>query len=458
MVYSGFYALTCTIHLRSNYTDMKITLAILVCLSLLVSCSTDAVNDSDFEAGDIFTDSDIRVVQLDTMTIDFSTMKFDSVDTSQSVRMLLGKYKDPVYGTVKGASFMEFIPSSYFIDTDAEFDSITFILRPDNYYYNDTLQSSTLHIKELSEALKPEDGVNFYNTSTIDFYEEDLGELTYIPRPLSTDSLEVKLLDTFGFSLFDNFQQKKITTYDEYRNSYYGITIQPDDTDDGPIIGFSLLSTMRLYYSIAGEEERTQYYTDFTINTTSSPVPFFNQVSAEEPNEYLKSLTDQETNLHSTETDNLSFIQSSIGIATRLEFPNIKSVFDIQGEGTLLDASLKISPAVNSYDDLLTLRDTLSVFVVDQNNELTSQLLSTDGSVAQAILNRSNQEFNDIYYELPLSGYLEGLISTDQESSDALILLPSDYNSTVDRFVLNTDINSQSTTLELTYAIYDEDE
>ncbi|MGS0524995.1 hypothetical protein ACU8V7_07075 [Zobellia nedashkovskayae] len=85
-------------------------------------------------------------------------------------------------------------------------------------------------------------------------------------------------------------------------------------------------------------------------------------------------------------------------------------------------------------------------------------MISTDGSAAQAILNRDNQEFNDIYYELPLSGYLEGLLSVDQESSDALILLPSNYNSTVDRFVLNTDINTQGTTLELTYAIYDEDE
>jgi len=437
---------------------MKKALVTFICLSTLISCSTDAINSSDFEAGDTFTDSDIRVVQLDTMTVDFSTMKFDSIDTSQSSRMLVGKYNDPVFGTVKTASFMELIPSSYYIDTDAEYDSITFLLRPDNYYYNDTLQSNTIHIKQVTENLKPADGVNFYNTSTIDFDEEDLGSLTYYPRPIGTDSLEIKLTDSLGQGLFDNLQLKKITTYDELKNYFYGITMQPDEEDDGAVIGFSLTSNMRLYYTIAEENERTQYSTDFLINTSSSPVPFFNQISADEPNEYLKTLTDQEFNLHSSETGNLSFIQSGIGIATRLEFPNIKTVFDIQGQGTLLDASLKIAPAISSYNDALALRDTLSVFIVDQNNELTSQLISTDGSAAQAILNRDNQEFNDIYYELPLSGYLEGLLSVDQESSDALILLPSNYNSTVDRFVLNTDINTQGTTLELTYAIYDEDE
>ena len=437
---------------------MKNTLVIFTCLLILISCSTDAINSSDFEAGDTFTDSDIRVVQLDTMTVDFSTMKFDSIDTSQSARMLVGKYRDPVFGAVKTASYMELIPSSYYIDADAEYDSITFLLRPDNYYYNDTLQLNTIHIKQLTESLKPADGINFYNTSTIGFENEDLGTLAYYPRPLATDSLEIKLTDTLGQELFEDLQQKKITTYDEFKNYFYGISVQSGEDDNGSVIGFSLTSNMRLYYSIAGENEHVQYSTDFTINTSSSPLPFFNQISADEPNEYLKTLTDQEINLSSSETDNLSFIQSGIGIATRLEFPNIKTVFDIQGQGTLLDASLKIAPAISSYSDALALRDTLSVFIVDQNNELTSQLISTDGSAAQAILNRDNQEFNDIYYELPLSGYLEGLLSVDQESSDALILLPSNYNSTVDRFVLNTDINIQGTTLELTYAIYDEDE
>ncbi|MBT9187879.1 DUF4270 family protein [Zobellia russellii] len=437
---------------------MKNALVVFVFLILLTSCSSDTLNGSDFEAGDTFTDSDIRVIQLDTMTVDFSTMKFDSIDTSQSARMLVGKYNDPVFGTVKTASFMELVPSSYSIDTDAEYDSITFLLRPDGYFYNDTLQTSTLLIKQVNESLKPADGINFYNTSVIDYNQENLGSLTYTPRPLSTDSLEIKINNTFGQALFDNLQQQNISTYDEFKNHFHGITVQPDENNNASIQGFSLASNMRLYYSIAGENERIQYYTDFSLNIASSPIPFFNQISAEEPNTYLTALTDQETNLYSFETEYQSFIQSGIGIATRIEFPHIKSVFNIQGQGTLLDASLKIAPTVGSYNDLLMLRDTLSVFIVNQNNELSGQLYATDGSAALAILNRNDQEFNDIYYELPFSGYLEGLLSVDLESSDALILLPSNYNSTVDRFVLNTDINTTGTTLELTYAIYDEDE
>ncbi|MBD1259043.1 DUF4270 family protein [Maribacter polysiphoniae] len=431
---------------------MKSVLGLLCCLVLCVSCSTDNLNDSDFEAGVTFTDSNIRVLQLDTLTIKLSTMKFDSIVTSQGSRMLIGEYSDPIFGHVKSSSFVEMLPSSYTIDTDAEYDSIVFILRYDNYYYNDTLAQNTIHIKELNEKLSPEDDSDFYNSSSIGFDEEDLGTLTYTPRPLGTDSLQVRLSDAFGLDLFENLQDKKLTNYDEFVNRFNGLTLRPDEHDNGTVLGFSLASDMRLYYSIDGETESVQYYTDFTINTSTSPIPFFNQIAADGGSAYLQGFTDNEVILESGDADNQSFIQSGIGITTRIEFPYLKSVKDIQGEGTLLDATLRIRPKEASYNDNLILKDTLAVYLVDQNNDLSEQ------TSMQAILNRDNQEFNDIYYEIPISSYLEGLLETDMDNTDALILLPYNYNSTVDRFVLDVDSDNEGTQLELIYAIYDENE
>ncbi|MGB5434840.1 MAG: DUF4270 family protein [Maribacter sp.] len=431
---------------------MKTILGLVCSVLLVASCSDDSLNDSDFVAGETFTNSNIRVLQIDTLTVKLSTMKFDSIITSVGSRMLVGQYSDPVFGIVKSSSFLETIPSSYTIDTDAQYDSILFILRYDNYYYNDTLLHNTIHIKSLTESLKPADDTNFYNSSSIGFNEEDLGTLTFAPRPLGADSLQVKLSDTLGLDLFENLQEKKLTNYDEFTNHFNGLTIQPDESDNGAILGFSLASVMRLYYSIAYETESIQYYTDFTINTSSSPIPFFNQISAVEPNEYLAGLTNNEINLYSEDADDQSFIQSGIGITTRIEFPSIKSVFDIQGQGTLLDATLRIKPKEASYNDALMLRDTLAVYMVDQNNDLAGE------TTMMAILNRDDQEFNNIYYEISISSYLEELLVTDLEATDALILLPYDYNATVDRFILDVDGSNEGTQLELIYAIYDEDE
>jgi hypothetical protein len=424
------------------------------------SCSTDAINDSDFVAGGTFTDSNIRVVQIDTMNVETYTMKFDSIVTSQASRMLIGKYIDPVFGAVKSSSFAELLPNSYYIDSDAEYDSIAFFLKYDNYYYNDTLKNNTIHIKELSELLKPADGSEFYNTSKVGFFEEDLGSVTYTPRPLGTDSLYIKLSDSLGLDLFEQLQQKNITNTEEFKDYFHGITFQPGDDDDGSIVGFSFAtSVMRMYYTISQEESRTQYTTDFAINTTSSPIPFFNQMSVVETNEYLKTLTDKEVALNSSESDNQSFIQSGIGYTTKIEFTNLKTLFDIPGRGTLLNAVLKIKPALASYNDELALRDNLSLFIVDQNNDLTDQLVGMDNTGVQATLNRDGEEFNDIYYEIPLTSYIEGLLLAERETNDAIILLPENYNSTVDRFVLiGNDGTNQGIKLELTYAIYDEDE
>lgn len=439
---------------------MRKLLGLIALPILLVSCSEDTINDSDFVAGGTFTNSNIRVVQIDTMNVETYTMKFDSLVTSQATRMLIGKYMDPVFGAVKSSSYTELLPNSYFIDSDAEYDSIGFFLKYDNYYYNDTLKSNTIHIKELSEILYPADGSNFYNTSEVGFLEDNLGSITYTPRPLGTDSLYIKLSDTLGLGLFDQLQQKDITSTEEFKNYFHGITFQPGEDDDGSIVGFDFsTSVMRMYYSIPGGESRTQFTADFTINTTSSPIPFFNQMSVVETNEYLKTLTDKEVVLNSSESDNQSFVQSGIGYTTKIEFTNLKTLFDIQGQGTLLNAVLKIKPVAGSYSDELALRDNLSVYIVDQNNDLTEQLVGTDNAAVQATLNLDGQEFNDIYYEIPLTTYIEGILSTERDADYAIILLPENYNSTVDRFILmGKEGSDQGVKLELTYAIYDEDE
>ncbi|WP_424001574.1 DUF4270 family protein [Maribacter sp. IgM3_T14_3] len=422
-----------------------------------VSCSDDIYNDSEFVAGETFTNSTIRLLLIDTLTVSTSTMKFDSIATSVSTRILTGKYTDTVFGTITASSYMQFLPASYTIDSDAKFDSLVMVLGYDQYYYNDTLQKNTIHIKKINENLKPISDDYFYNTSSIGYEEADLGILEYYPRPLAGDSITIKLIDDFGSDVFTQLQEKNIVNSDEYRNYFKGIGILPDETDNGSIIGFSKSfenTYMRLYFSTDTADDNIQEYIDVQINAATSPLPFFNRIIADDPITPLQSLTDSKTNLASSDSNNQSYIESGIGIAMRIQFPHIGSLYDIPGNGTILDGVLKIKPVAQSYNNNLKLRDTLAVYVVDQNNELVETLTST----YYAILNRENQEFNDIYYEISLAYFLEELQLKDRDIDDALILLPIDYNSSVDRFIMSGNGNGENETiLELTYGIYDED-
>ncbi|MCF8715287.1 DUF4270 family protein [Joostella atrarenae] len=434
-----------------------ISLAIIMCYS----CTDDSPYDPDFNAGNSFVDSQIRVIEIDTLTIETSTMKFDSLTTSSSNRILLGKYTDPEFGTVKAASYFEMLPDSYTIDSEATYDSIALYLHYDNYYYNDTLQYNNIHVKRVTEAVKPDEDV-FYNTSEVDYNTEDIGLLTYRPRPMEADTLEIKIDDDLGNEIFDNLQTKVITNSDEFKNYFKGITIQPGDSDNGSVIGFSTETTscyMRLYYTIEEDTYLSQSYLDIPINKGTDYASFFNQISSVNSNEYIQSLTDQEEVISSSQSENKSFIQSGIGVATAISFPHIKTLFDIEGTGTILDATLNIHPEIASYNDNLTLRDTLNVYVLDQNNNVTEQLTYSDGSAVQAILNKENQEFNNIYYVLPFGTYVETLLNLETDDIQSFALLPNDFESSVDRMVLyGSTNNSYKIELNLIYTVYDEDE
>ncbi|MFI8605759.1 DUF4270 family protein [Cellulophaga baltica] len=432
----------------------------IVLLGLLGSCSDD-LNDSDFLAGDLFTDSNIRVVLIDTLTVNAATVKFDSIITSTSDRALIGQYTDPVFGTVRSGTYAGLLPNSYTIDTEAEFDSIVLFLKYDSYYYNDTTNTNTIHIKRLTENFDPDENNAFYNTSSVAYDDTDLGTLSYTPRPQSSDSLEIKLSDDLGLEFFENLQSKIITNTAEFTNEFKGIALLPGTDDNGSVIGFSKATTdfyLRLYYSTAGETDRDQSYTDIILNTSDTPNPFFNAISATDPVDYLQTLTNGELSLSSDDSDDKTFIQSGTGIATKLELPYLKTVNNVGGQGTLLKAVLKITPVLGSYTDFLFLEDYMSVYLVDKNNDITSQLYNTDASTVTASLNTDNQEYNDIYYEIDLTAYIESILTTDLNSDQSLLLIPEDFSNTVDRFILNGTLNSSTKTkLELTYAVYDEE-
>lgn len=433
------------------------------CLLLLIWSCGDNLYDTDFEADEDFTDSNIRVLSIDTLTVEMSSMKFDSLVTSDATRILIGQYTDTVFGKTTASSYFELLPDSYNVDNDGVYDSISLFLGYDNYYYNDTLLTSSIHVKRLTSRVKPPEGDAFYNVQSLTSEEESLGQLSFAPRPLGgTDSVEIKLSDDFGRELFQRIQQKNITTTDQLREYFKGFTLQPGENDEGAVVGFTTSadeSFLRIYYSTHETEEPVVQHLDFSITTDNSPATFFNRIVAEDSETPFRTLTHKEVLLPSQETGNKTYIQSGTGITTRIRFPSVKTLYDIPGTGTVISAILKIKPTNSYYDENLPLKDTLNLYLVDQNNDITEQLVSSESTALQAVLNREDQEFNNLYFEIPLGTYIERLFTATREDRSSLILIPSEYSSSVDRMALNGENNADyEATLEVLYTIYDDEE
>ncbi|XLS29529.1 DUF4270 family protein [Flavobacteriaceae bacterium M23B6Z8] len=435
---------------------MRFYVLLAVLIIVHASCSSERDEIPVLEVGSDFTDSNIRVITIDTFKVELSTFKFDSLNTSSSNRLLVGQYLDDFFGQIRASNYFELTANSYTISEDAELDSVGLILGYDNYFYNDTIPSSRLNVHLLKEEVNPEDEI-FYNVNTLEYEQNPIAVLDYQPEPRDDDSLYIALPFEFGNMIFKGIQDNDINDDDDLREALKGISLQPGENDNSSIIGFSRnagQTYLRFFFKEKNEEEEEK---TFDLFIKSDGPRAFNNLRSDVSNLPLDTLIDQEINLLSSKTNNQSFIQAGIGYATRIQFPTLKDIYDIPGTGTVLSAVLQIKPPRSSYSDLQPIRDSLNVNIVDQNNRITEQVTNGGGAVYGRI-NDKNSEFNEVIYEIPVGIYVDRKLLEPFTIDDALILYQENYNSTVDRIILNDSQNSDfNAKLIIKYAIYDED-
>lgn len=421
-----------------------------------LSCSSEQDEIPILEVGSDLVDSNVRVITVDTFKVELSTIKFDSLNTSSSNRLLLGKYLDEFFGEVRASNYFELTANNYSISEDAELDSIGLILRYDNYFYNDTIPTSQINVHLLREEVNPEEDI-FYNVNTLEYEPLPIAVLNYQPEPRDDDSLYISLPYDFGATIFEQIQDNDINDDDDLRAIFKGISLQPGEFDNGSVIGFSRnagQTYIRFFFKEKNEEEEEK---TFDLFIKSDGPNAFNNIQSNVTHLPLDTLIDQEINLRSSTTNNQSFIQAGIGYATRIQFPTLKDIYDIPGTGTVLSAVLQIKPPRSSYNDLLPIRDSLNVNIIDQNNRITEQLTNGGGAVYGRI-NDKNSEFNEVIYEIPVGIYVDRKLLEPFTVDDALILYQENYNATVDRIILNDSQNSDfNAKLIIKYAIYDEE-
>jgi hypothetical protein len=428
---------------------------------LMVSCDSD-VDQGNFVVGSDYLAITNKVITIDTLTIDVSTVKLDSLVTSSQSRILVGNYEDPLFGKVKSDSYFQFSTESFNLysqnsDTEATgyvFDSIAMIMRYDDYYYADTTKVQTLNIHRVTKNFKPNVNDNsFYNNSSLTYNDVSLGSVTYKPKPIGKDSVNIKMDNEFGKELFSKFNNKEITTSAEFTEYLKGFVLKSSSTATSSVIGFNMSSVLRLYYSkgIGGTDDN--YSKDFTIIDQSKQ---FNAISSDRTGTIIQDLPLSKMNLSSLFTSNKGFVQSGTGIACRIDFPNIKQLKYIAEKGAIVEATLIIKPVKNSYSEMFPLPETLSVYLVDNLNRIKSSLTDVAGSAVVATLNQANDEFDEnVSYEISLGSFLQKEMLKESDSQSGLLFTLPSLSKVVDRVVLGDQSNKENKIkLQIYYITY----
>lgn len=424
-------------------------LLVLVTICCFTSCSEES---STYAVGDKWINSNTKVLFFDTLTVASSSFKFDSILVSATPRLLIGAYRDPEFGLVKSKVFTQLSSTVYTIDSDAVYDSIVIILKYDGYVYNDTLQQQQFSVHRVMEEIKPDEDY-YYNTTTFNYSNETIGISSFTPRPVQQDYLHIKLDDSFGKELYDNLQQKDITNSNELLQEYRGLLIDADDSNTA-ILGFSPQSLLRIYYTIPDETDDIEGTLDMPFSTTNS----FHNISSNFNNTYFDSIENQTTYLPSTSTNNQTFIQAGTGIATRIDFPYMESLNNIEGTGALLEAHLKISLKKPLSESGLKTRDSLQFYIINQRSEILSEVYNYDGSTVLGYITQQDDEFNILTYTVPIKYYLDNKAEDYDGDNWYLVMYSQQFNSSLDRYIFFAEENPEDykMKLELTYALYDE--
>lgn len=426
-------------------------IALLAYAAVVVSCGDE--NDLWLDSGSL-TGTNLRVIQIDTFQTNMSTFRYDSIVNDSENRLLVGRYSDPLFGTVTASAYMEVVPTVFTINDDAVFDSIVLNLPYDGYYYNDTLAIQHLKVHKLAEVITLDNGADdYYNNTDFDVLPDVIGEKAFRPR-IGKDSLIVQLSDDFGQQLFDKLQNSEISSAEELRDHFKGFRLSLSDTDNAAVIGYDASSTyIRMYYSYEGSDDTG--YLDFKRNDVDEVKKYANHISSDRTNTPVASLNGQETELSSESAQGLTFLQSGIGITTKITFPTIRSIREINNnEGKILKAELKMRVNPAYYSDNLYAVDSMYICIVDQNHDIISLLKDAAGNDVMAYLERENPEYNEVYITAPVSSFIEKVISDAQYLQYGLVLFPVKYNSSVSRMVINGPSGDNQSKLKVTYAIY----
>ncbi|MCV2486289.1 DUF4270 domain-containing protein [Flavobacterium sp. SH_e] len=423
---------------------MRKFILILLFVMSLFSCGTDT-DTGEFTVGSDYLALSNKVVLIDTVTVDMSTINFDSLATSNRSRILIGNYDDPIFGKVKSDSYFQLSTSTYALtsvgsDTESVnyvFDSISMILKYDRYYYGDTTRVQTFNIHRLTQRVKPNsEDDNFYNNSTLSYSSESLGTISYKPRPLQKDSINIQMSKEFGEALFLKIKKREITDYDSFTEYLKGLVLVPDTGNSSSAIGFSVsTSKVRLYYSkYQADDEADSYILDFQILDATKQ---FNSISSDKTGTILQNLPISTSKLSSTLTNNQGYIQSGTGVACRVDFPNIKQFKNISTNGAIVDAELILKPVNNSYSEKYPLADSLTVYVGDNLNRISGSLVNSAGTAVYGKLSQKSDEFNEnVGYSVSIGAFLQKEMLKASDSRSSLILTLPGIAQSVNRLVL----------------------
>jgi hypothetical protein len=355
------------------------SLAMLSLVALAASCTNTV---SDIGVGLPDANADTGAFLIDTLTVRSSTVLRDSVPSSNSAYLFVGQYTDPLLGKLTARSaFRLGLSGSYAPDPTAVFDSITLVLKADEYRYGDTTKTQALvEVHRLRSPVSNTqysftsprltkmdyDSVNRLNAST------NGGSLAPVGRARpNLRTIRLPLDRAFGQTLLTMGQAGRLGTQDELDAFLPGLVITPAANDEAAILRLSATATdagVNLYYHLP-TDPTTVITSSFSLAAGGR---HYFQVRANRNAAAINNLPRRSLQaVSSSLTGERTVIEGAIGLQTRLEFPYLTELRQFGNNLTVTNAQITASVPTNTLTPFVPAPPALGIYYTDANNHST---------------------------------------------------------------------------------------
>lgn len=371
---------------------------------------------------------------VDTLGLEVTTVKEDSLKTDELSINLAGNYSDPSLGNVEAAFATQLrLPTNnvtFENAADIVIDSVVLSLVYEGNVYGN-LNSQTWSVKEITEQLYVDS--SYYSNRSFEVGDE-LVQFGFAEQAIDTESwiqtegdslppqLRLRLVNSLGQRLLDNSGSSSLSNNDEFISFFKGILIR-SETPDAGVIRFNTLSIdskVTMYYRDLVDEDTLSF--NLNINADCARINTFSQdYSATELQDIENTPLDGETR---------SYIQAGGGLKTRVIIPNLEDLNSIE-QRTLNSVLLYLPVAIDDVDNY---EPQTSLFALTTNPDgitsaIPDQLLGPSHIGGQYDVENSRYVFN-------ITRFCQAILDGLQENNE-LFLVSNSAAVTTRRVILH---------------------
>ncbi len=407
---------------------------------------------------------------LDSITVYTSNYQLNNLPSASNGTLLIGKVNNALTGSIKSTPYfrVNLFSVTNDIPTDAVYDSITLVIKPNQnkYHYGDTSRVQNIAVHRVTQDITTKDIINSidnYNTPVyvtsaniftdqkFTYDSQPLGQVSFTPTLSRLNELSIRLNDNLGSEIYAMIKENNWTmNSDESFQQYIkGFALVPGD-DNTLLWGLKDTVRVNINYSYTGTDGFKKSESKVLMSVVNSLQ--YNNIEYDRsgtPFAALNNTTKRE--ITANETGGKLVVQSGSGIVAKMSIPSLNE-FMYQDNIAVNKAELIVEVEGNTAGSTPVPSSMMLMLANSNNLPFAYMLAPFSSSAQQSSFIPGNDTGVNGRYVFNLIEYIKNINNSEYKNTSLLLSVtsPSLFN-TANAAVIATENGKPKIKLNIVY-------